>query len=100
MSPRDLKIPAERHPEKAHRPDTERLRKPDWSRVNTEPSPASRGAVTSGATTGAVARACHDGCVNHCALHGHDHHIAWNHPLSVADSRSFWGALGCSCFAV
>ncbi len=73
---------------------------PDWSPVNTEPSPASRGAVTSGATTGAVARACHDGCVNHCALHGHDHHIAWNHPLSVADSRSFWGALGCSCFAV
>ena len=30
---RDLKIPSERHPEKAHRPDTGRLRKPDWIRV-------------------------------------------------------------------
>jgi len=30
---RDLKLPAERHPEKAHRPDSERLKKPDWIRV-------------------------------------------------------------------
>jgi len=33
MIPRDLKIPRQRHPEKAHRPDTARLRKPDWIRV-------------------------------------------------------------------
>ncbi len=33
MIPRDLKIPSQRHPEKAHRPDTARLRKPDWIRV-------------------------------------------------------------------
>ena len=33
MTERDLKLPAERHPEKAHRPDTDRLRKPDWIRV-------------------------------------------------------------------
>jgi lipoic acid synthetase len=31
--PRDLKIPGERHPEKAHRPETPRHRKPDWIRV-------------------------------------------------------------------
>ncbi|MGB8623362.1 MAG: lipoyl synthase [Paracoccaceae bacterium] len=37
---RDLKIPAERHPEKAHRPDTERMRKPDWIRVK---APSSKG---------------------------------------------------------
>jgi len=30
---RDLKIPEERHPEKAKRADTERMRKPDWIRV-------------------------------------------------------------------
>ncbi|SLN38269.1 Lipoyl synthase [Roseivivax jejudonensis] len=30
---RDLKIPGQRHPEKAHRPDTDRLKKPDWIRV-------------------------------------------------------------------
>ena len=30
---RDLKIPAQRHPEKAHRPDTAQPKKPDWIRV-------------------------------------------------------------------
>ena len=30
---RDLKIPEERHPEKAKRAETERMRKPDWIRV-------------------------------------------------------------------
>ena len=31
--PRDLNIPAERHPEKAHRPTTPTLPKPEWIRV-------------------------------------------------------------------
>ena len=30
---RDLKIPTERHPEKAHRPDQDQPKKPDWIRV-------------------------------------------------------------------
>ncbi|MEM6578454.1 MAG: lipoyl synthase [Pseudomonadota bacterium] len=30
---RDLKIPSERHPEKAHKPDQAQPRKPDWIRV-------------------------------------------------------------------
>ena len=30
---RDLKLPSERHPEKAHRPDNSQPRKPDWIRV-------------------------------------------------------------------
>ncbi len=33
MSPRDLSDPDQRHPEKAHRPETPRLRKPEWIRV-------------------------------------------------------------------
>ena len=33
MSSRDLKIPGERHPEKAHRPDKAQPKKPDWIRV-------------------------------------------------------------------
>ncbi|MGC8202380.1 lipoyl synthase [Aliiroseovarius sp. PTFE2010] len=33
MSPRDLKIPDQRHPEKAHRPDNAQPKKPDWIRV-------------------------------------------------------------------
>ena len=40
MSPRDLTIPEERHPEKARRPETPRLRKPDWIRVK---APVSEG---------------------------------------------------------
>lgn len=30
---RDIKLPSQRHPEKAHRPDNAPLRKPDWIRV-------------------------------------------------------------------
>ncbi len=33
MAPRDLTIPGDRHPEKAARPATPRLKKPDWIRV-------------------------------------------------------------------
>ncbi|MEM8592201.1 MAG: lipoyl synthase [Pseudomonadota bacterium] len=33
MRPRDLKIPTERHPEKAHRPDNPQPDKPSWIRV-------------------------------------------------------------------
>ena len=70
---------------------------PGWSPINAEPSPAMR-AEMSGATQ--FARACHDGCALACGVHGHDHQIAWTNPIPVADKRSFWGALGCSCFAV
>ena len=37
---RDLRIPEERHPEKAHRPDQEQPRKPSWIRVK---APTSQG---------------------------------------------------------
>ena len=40
MAPRDLKIPEERHPEKAHRPDQAQPRKPAWIRVK---APGSEG---------------------------------------------------------
>ncbi len=40
MSPRDLKIPSERHPEKAHRADNAQPKKPDWIRVK---APVSKG---------------------------------------------------------
>lgn len=70
---------------------------PGWSPVNAEPSPAMRAAAAGAAN---VARSCHDGCALGCAMHGHDHGIAWTNPIPVADKRSFWGALGCSCFAV
>ena len=37
---RDLKIPSQRHPEKAHRPDNEQPKKPAWIRVK---SPSGEG---------------------------------------------------------
>jgi len=40
MAQRDLTIRAERHPEKAHRPDTAQPKKPDWIRVK---APVSEG---------------------------------------------------------
>jgi hypothetical protein len=45
-------------------------------------------------------RSCHTGCGNTCSLHDHNHQIAWNNPIPVRDLKSFWGALGCSCFTV
>ena len=68
---------------------------PSWSPVNAERSPAQRVAALPAGTM-----ACLAGCGNRCGMHGHDHGIAWATPLPVSDAKSFWGALGCSCFAV
>jgi hypothetical protein len=72
---------------------------PDWSPVNTyggynkaAPDPANL------AVTKAAASSC--SCAATCGVHGHDHAGAWGASLPVADLRSFWGALGCACWAV
>ena len=39
------------------------------------------------------------GCSRSCGVHGHAHAAAWAAPIPVADNKSFWGALGCSCWA-
>jgi hypothetical protein len=31
---------------------------------------------------------------------GHDHASAWSSKLPVSDLKSFWGALGCACWAI
>jgi predicted amidohydrolase YtcJ len=74
---------------------------PDWSPVRTfggyaawgDPKAAGRSAVLRKA-----ALSC--GCVNSCGVHGHDHATAWSSKPPIADLKSFWGALGCSCWAV
>ncbi|GAB4200254.1 MAG: amidohydrolase [Wenzhouxiangellaceae bacterium] len=68
---------------------------PDWSPSRHLPSPGARPDYAAVASA-----ACHDGCRHHCGIHGHEHHIAWNQPLPVSDRADFWGALGCSCFAI
>ncbi len=70
---------------------------PSWTPVGAVPSPAQRADDSSAAH---FARSCHDGCSNTCGVHGHDHGIAWNTPIPASDKGAFWGALGCSCFAV
>ena len=40
------------------------------------------------------------GCNQACTIHGHNHAVAWSKKLAVDDLRSFWGALGCACWAV
>jgi len=39
------------------------------------------------------------GCASACRVHGHDHGRAWTGAAPAGDLKSFWGALGCSCFA-
>ena len=40
------------------------------------------------------------GCANSCNIHGHAHANAWASVLPIEDLKSFWGALGCACWAV
>jgi hypothetical protein len=40
------------------------------------------------------------GCAHSCSVHGHQHATAWTSKLPIADLKSFWGALGCACWAV
>jgi predicted amidohydrolase YtcJ len=39
-------------------------------------------------------------CTPHCNVHGLGPATAWSANLPIADLKSFWGALGCSCWAV
>ena len=73
---------------------------PDWSPVRTFGGYAAWG-DPEGAGKAALHRklAVNCGCANTCGIHRHEHARAWSGKLPIADLRSFWGALGCSCFA-
>jgi predicted amidohydrolase YtcJ len=83
---------------------------PDWSPVRqyggygawgVKPGAmAAGGAGASHARTAAMAAAAACGCSSQCGMHGHQHATAWTRSLPIADLKSFWGALGCSCWAV
>lgn len=70
---RDLKIPDQRHPEKAHRPDTARQRKPDWIRVKAPVSEGYRDTHKIMREHGLVTVCEEAGCPNvgECWTHGH-----------------------------
>jgi hypothetical protein len=73
---------------------------PDWSPVR------SFGGYGNWAEAGSKAGAVRSyamqtcGCASACGIHGHDHARAWSGGIPVADLKSFWGALGCACWAV
>ena len=72
---------------------------PDWSPVRGFGGYAAWGDSAAG---GAVARAAAStcGCASSCSVHGHDHARAWGSDAPVSDLKTFWGALGCACWAV
>lgn len=77
---------------------------PDWSPTRTfkgygawgDPDGAGRNSLAP--LRAQVAASC--GCASFCGLHGHDHAGAWGSNAPVSAPRSFFGALGCSCWAV
>jgi hypothetical protein len=76
---------------------------PDWSPVRRFGGYAAWGDNDTASTDAAdirrmASQAC--GCVQSCTVHGHDHATAWSSKLPIQDLRSFWGALGCACWAV
>jgi predicted amidohydrolase YtcJ len=74
---------------------------PDWSPVRQFGGYAAWGASNAARTAmgaGAALSGC--GCANSCNVHGHAHATAWSGRLPIADLKSFWGALGCACWAV
>lgn len=66
---------------------------PDWSPVATF-----GGHYRRPDTAQKMASAC--GCASSCNVHGHDHAAALGASVPAADVQSFWGALGCGCWAV
>ncbi|MBK1636597.1 lipoyl synthase [Rhodovulum adriaticum] len=73
MRPRDLKLPDERHPEKAHRPDNAQPKKPKWIRVRA-PGGAGYQDTHKVIREHGLATVCEEaGCPNvgECWAHGH-----------------------------
>jgi predicted amidohydrolase YtcJ len=69
---------------------------PEWSPVRTY---GGYGAWKEFKPAAMQAHACE---CSGCSMHGHEHAKAWvaDLPIAESDLKSFWGALGCSCWAV
>ena len=70
---------------------------PDWSPVNRFGGYQAGQRQETRDTHALAAVGC--GCGRACGIHGHAHASAWAATAPVDDERSFWGALGCSCWA-
>jgi hypothetical protein len=65
---------------------------PDWSPVRVYGG--------YGAWGDAMQRVAAPACSSHCNVHNHDQAARWSANLPIADLKGFWGALGCSCWAI
>lgn len=72
---------------------------PDWSPVRTYGGYAAWGqSAAARVPLRDAAASC--GCSKRCQVHGHGHAAAWASTVPAGDLKSFWGALGCACWAV
>jgi len=71
---------------------------PDWSPVRTFKGYGAWGEKPNQAVARIAATSC--GCASTCNVHGHDHASAWSSSVPTSDFKSFWGVLGCACWAV
>jgi len=71
---------------------------PEWSPVRSFKGYGAWGEKGQRAVARVAANAC--ACASACTLHGHDHASAWSSGVPASDLKSFWGALGCACWAV
>lgn len=68
---------------------------PDWSPVKT--FGGYQHSVTNAIHPSILAATC--SCKTSCNVHGHAHIQAYASDAPVSDLKSFWGTLGCGCFA-
>jgi predicted amidohydrolase YtcJ len=74
---------------------------PDWSPVRRFGGYGAWGDASGAAATERGRKlSMNCGCASTCTIHGHDHARAWSGRLPIADLKSFWGVLGCACWAV
>jgi predicted amidohydrolase YtcJ len=70
---------------------------PDWSPVRTFGGYQKRADASEGSKYAFAAANC--ACSTACGLHAHAHAMALVGSAPTSDPRSFWGSLGCSCWA-
>jgi predicted amidohydrolase YtcJ len=74
---------------------------PDWSPVRSFGGYAAWADSEGAGQTALLDRAAAScSCSHQCQIHGHHHATAWSSRLPIADLKSFWGALGCACWAI
>lgn len=71
---------------------------PDWSPVRTFGGYYTTKAQERTGFFAKIAASC--GCSTACGVHGHDHAATARLQAPTSDAGSFWGALGCACWAV